>query len=511
MSINCIVEETWCTNLFGIHFLFDGVSIHFNMFGAIMIDWVMSYMYNHLVVTDSKIWNKEVLGNVTTKKLEALAQLGFWDAKERERAPTVEETKVRRGVVEDLKKWAEMEEMLWRQKSRELWLKKWDKNTSFFHKMANAHRRRNFMAKLRVWRLLSLKKRSLKLYPIWAIIRPRVRMVLPDVLAALLDFVKPEGVDDLKDFRPISLVGELYKLLAKVLANRLKKVTGFLVSDFQHAFVAGRQILDVVLIANKAIDSRIKNNLRGVLCKLDIEKRVETRRSLVSLFILAMETLSCLLSKANEGSFINGFLVRGKNGVGVEVSHLLFANDTLILCDASKENLEYLSWVFMWFEACSWLKINLGKSEMIPIGNVPNLEELVEVLGCKVIVGKYGQEDEGWCTNEERERYGVGVWKALRNGWEDLKIRMRFKVAFSKDARVTDAWDGGSWNPRFIRQSNDWELEKVDIFFERLYDHAISMDIEDSVEWVDTKSSIFLLGPSIPPWLVGEWIISLIV
>ena len=68
------------------------------------------------------------------------------------------------------------------------------------------------------------------------------------------------------------MVGELYKLLAKVLANRLKKVTGFLVSDFQHAFVAGRQILDVVLIANKAIDSRIKNNLRSVLCKLDIEK-----------------------------------------------------------------------------------------------------------------------------------------------------------------------------------------------------------------------------------------------
>ena len=66
-----------------------------------------------------------------------------------------------------------------------------------------------------------------------------------------------------------------------------------------------------------------------------------------------------------------------------------------------------------------------------------------------------------------------------------------FSIAFSKDARVTDAWDGGSWNPRFIRQSNDWELEKVDIFFERLYDHAISMDIEDSVEWVDTKSSIF--------------------
>ena len=38
----------------------------------------------------------------------------------------------------------------------------------------------------------------------------------------------------------------------------------------------------------------------------------------------------------------------------------------------------------MWFEACSGLKINLEKSELIPVGDVPNLEELAEVLDCKV-------------------------------------------------------------------------------------------------------------------------------
>ena len=54
---------------------------------------------------------------------------------------------------------------------------------------------------------------------------------------------KKGGAEELKDFRSISLVRGLYKLLAKVLVNRLKMVLGSLVSDFQHAFVGGETSL----------------------------------------------------------------------------------------------------------------------------------------------------------------------------------------------------------------------------------------------------------------------------
>ena len=65
---------------------------------------------------------------------------------------------------------------------------------------------------------------------------------------------KKGGAEDLGDFWHISLLGGLYKLLAKVLANRLKKVLGKVVSEDQNAFVKGRQIFDVSLIANEVVD-----------------------------------------------------------------------------------------------------------------------------------------------------------------------------------------------------------------------------------------------------------------
>ena len=87
---------------------------------------------------------------------------------------------------------------------------------------------------------------------------------------------KKGGAEELGDFRPISLVGGLYKLLAKVLANRIKNVVGRVVSSDQNAFVMDRQILDASLIANEVIDSWKKRGEKGLICKLDIEKAYDS-------------------------------------------------------------------------------------------------------------------------------------------------------------------------------------------------------------------------------------------
>lgn len=64
----------------------------------------------------------------------------------------------------------------------------------------------------------------------------------------------------------------MYKLLAKILANRLKRILPLIVSPFQGAFVAKRQILDGVLFANELIDSRKRSKIEGVIFKFDLEK-----------------------------------------------------------------------------------------------------------------------------------------------------------------------------------------------------------------------------------------------
>ncbi|KAH9670663.1 er membrane protein complex subunit 10 [Citrus sinensis] len=76
----------------------------------------------------------------------------------------------------------------------------------------------------------------------------------------------------LSEFRPISLVTSLYKIISKVLSLGLKEVLGEAISYSPGAFVRDRQILDAVLVANEGLEEYRKCKRPGFIFKIDFEK-----------------------------------------------------------------------------------------------------------------------------------------------------------------------------------------------------------------------------------------------
>nr|KYP53426.1 Transposon TX1 uncharacterized [Cajanus cajan] len=87
---------------------------------------------------------------------------------------------------------------------------------------------------------------------------------------------KVDDPQSLGDYRPISLVGCLYKILAKILANRLKKVLPSVIDDRQSAFLEGRNLLQSVVIANETLDEVKKEKKSCIFFKVDYEKAYDS-------------------------------------------------------------------------------------------------------------------------------------------------------------------------------------------------------------------------------------------
>ena len=98
------------------------------------------------------------------------------------------------------------------------------------------------------------------------------------------------------------------------------------------------------------------------------------------LFLLIMEVLSIILKKTEENNLIRGFQVGAMTSVGVQISHLLFADNTILFCDASREQLLSTRLVPSCFQAFTGLKVNVRKSEIVPVGEVNNLDALAYIL-----------------------------------------------------------------------------------------------------------------------------------
>ena len=100
-------------------------------------------------------------------------------------------------------------------------------------------------------------------------------------------------------------------------------------------------------------------------------------------FDVVMEALSCMLDVATAAGQFSGFFVGSTPSTSMMVSHLLFVDDTLIFCDVNPNQLITLREILTRFEKVSGLKTNLGKSKLVLVGEVHNLDVLVGLLGCR--------------------------------------------------------------------------------------------------------------------------------
>ena len=252
-------------------------------------------------------------------------------------------------------------------------------------------------------------------------------------LVALIPKTNPPN--GFKEFRPISMIGCVYKIISKILARRLQQVMAHLVGPHQSAFIKGRQILDGALIAGEVIESCKQNKTEASIFKIDFHKAFDSVswefldwtlaqmnfpmkwrdwiRTCVSsasasilingsptppiklsrglrqgdplspfLFTLIAEPLNLLIKKAVSLSLWDGIEVcRG----GPKITHLQFADDTVIFCPPKMEFLENIKRVLILFHMASGLQINFYKSSLMGINIDPSLlDHLASQLLCKV-------------------------------------------------------------------------------------------------------------------------------
>ncbi|KAI3751226.1 hypothetical protein L2E82_22274 [Cichorium intybus] len=246
---------------------------------------------------------------------------------------------------------------------------------------------------------------------------------------------KVKDPTSLSDFRPICLIGCVYKIISKILAIRLKKIIGTVISDVQSAYVEGRNILDGPLVINELYSWAKKTRRKILLFKVDFEKAFDSVnwefldsilsqmgfgtkwRSWISgclnssrasviingsptdefeiskgvrqgdplspfLFIIAMEGLNVALQEARDKGLFKGVQLPND---GPCISHLFYADDALFVGEWDRVNLKNLARILKCFQVSSGLKVNFHKSRVFGIG-APESEtsNWASILGCDV-------------------------------------------------------------------------------------------------------------------------------
>ncbi|CAN1261991.1 Putative ribonuclease H protein At1g65750 [Linum perenne] len=321
----------------------------------------------------------------------------------------------------------------------------------------------------------------------------------------------------MKDLRPISLCSVIYRVIAKVLANRLRGVMPKLISTEQSAFIKGRSIVDNILVAfetlhhmkriqgakegemavkidiSKAYDRVAWEYLKAVLIKVGFGQKwvdwmmmcvcsVEYTATVNSvkvgpivpgrglrqgcplspfLFLLCAEGLSNMLKKAERGGKLHGVRVcRG----APSVSHLLFADDSFFFCSANIAEARELKRILLSYEAASGQAINLTKSGAFFSANTHTM--LRE--GLKAILGIYNPLDTGrylglpsMVGRRKKEVFAYiknAIWNRMQ-GWKDRFISQGGKEVLIK--AVLQAIPTYSMNAFLLPKTMAEEIERM--------------------------------------------------
>ena len=274
------------------------------------------------------------------------------------------------------------------------------------------------------------------------------------------------------DFRPISLIGSVYKVITKVLANRLGLVISDLVSNTQSAFLKNRQILDGPFILNEVIAWCKRKKKQSLIFKVDFAKAYDSVRwdfllevleafgfgprwcswirgiffsSMSSilvngsptkefpiscglkqgdplaplLFILVMESLHLSVCRAvNDGTF-KGLQLNDQ----VNLSHLFYADDVVFVGEWSDSNLANLIKILKCFHLASELKINIHKIHLMRVC-IPEVivSHGAASIGCTVlhtpfkylgvVVGDRMTRHSAWSSVIQKVQSRLSRWKA---------------------------------------------------------------------------------------------------